>query len=53
VIVDPLGTVRAGPAEPGSAAILTANGDLTAARDKRWGDRNDLIADRRTDVYQP
>jgi predicted amidohydrolase len=53
VIVDQLGTVLVGPAEPDSPAILMADGDLTAARDKRWGDRNDLFTDRRTDVYQP
>jgi predicted amidohydrolase len=51
VIVDHLGRVVAGPGEPDSAAILLADGDLTAARDKRWGARNDLLADRRTDVY--
>ena len=31
--------------------MLIADVDLAQARDKRWGDRNDLIGDRRADIY--
>jgi len=53
LIVDPLGSVVAGPGEPDTPATLTADGDLTLARDKSWGERNDLLGDRRVDVYRP
>jgi 5-aminopentanamidase len=49
VIVDPDGSVVAGPIRgPG---VLVADGDLARARDKTWGDRNDVLADRRPDLY--
>lgn len=51
VIVDPSGDVLAGPA-PG-VALLVADIDPGDARDKAWGERNDVFADRRPDLYAP
>ena len=51
VIVDPDGSVVAGP--EGGPAILVAAIVPTDARDKRWGERNDVLADRRPDLYTP
>ena len=53
VIVDAFGRARAGPPDDSrSPSTLLADVDLDEARDKRWGDRNDLIGDRRDDVYE-
>ena len=49
VIVDPDGSVIAGPSE--GEALLVADLDLARARDKSWGDRNDVFADRRPELY--
>lgn len=58
VIIGPDGYPLAGPAgqHPGGdgaarTTILTAGCDLRAARDKRASDRNDLLADRRPELY--
>jgi predicted amidohydrolase len=49
VIVDPDGSVVAGPIDgPG---LLEADLDLARARDKSWGERNDVFADRRPELY--
>jgi predicted amidohydrolase len=48
-IVDPDGRVLAGPRE--GAAVLVAEIDLERARDKSLGERNDVLADRRPDLY--
>jgi predicted amidohydrolase len=49
VICDPAGHVLAGPVR--GAALLQASCDLTAARDKSLGPRNDALADRRPELY--
>jgi predicted amidohydrolase len=49
VICDPDGRLLAGP-ESG-AALLVANLDLDLARAKAIGDRNDVFADRRPELY--
>jgi predicted amidohydrolase len=50
VIVDPDGRLLAGPAT--GSAVLVADLDLEQARDKSYGDRNDVLADRRVDLYE-
>ena len=35
----------------GRTAAVTAECDLAAARDKRWGERNDVFGDRRPELY--
>jgi 5-aminopentanamidase len=48
-IVDVTGELLAGPLDgPG---LLVAEIDPARARDKRWGERNDVLADRRPDLY--
>jgi predicted amidohydrolase len=49
VICDPGGHVLAGPID-GPGTVMAAC-DLTAARDKSLGPRNDVLADRRTELY--
>ena len=49
VIVDPDGNVVAGPED--GEALLVADLDLARARDKAWGDRNDVFGDRRPELY--
>jgi len=53
VIVGPDGYPLAGPVAAGRAAVLTADCDLARARDKRITDHNDLLADRRPELYSP
>lgn len=49
VIVDVSGGVVGGPIE--GEGVVLADCDLAQARDKSWGERNDLFDDRRTDIY--
>jgi predicted amidohydrolase len=49
VIVDPYGSVVAGPID--GEGLLDAQLDLARARDKSWGPRNDVFADRRPELY--
>jgi 5-aminopentanamidase len=49
VICDPVGNMLAGPVR--GAALLQATCDLTVARDKSLGLRNDVFADRRPELY--
>jgi predicted amidohydrolase len=49
VIVDPAGSLLAGP--QAGEQVLSAACELTLARDKSLGDRNDVFADRRPDLY--
>ena len=51
VIVDPDGWPLAGPARPGQATVLVADCALTDARTKAIGPRNDVHADRRSEIY--
>jgi predicted amidohydrolase len=53
VIVDPDGFPLAGPAGPQDVVTLLAPVRLAEARDKRLGDRNDVLADRRPELYGP
>jgi predicted amidohydrolase len=53
VVVDASGELLAGPPPGTEPALAIADLDLAAARDKSWGDRNDLIADRRPEHYAP
>jgi predicted amidohydrolase len=48
-IVDPGGTLLAGPVD--GASVLVAECDLASARDKALGARNDVLADRRPELY--
>ena len=49
-IVDERGDVLAGPVGDAEAAV-TADLELSRARDKAWNERNDVFADRRPELY--
>jgi predicted amidohydrolase len=51
IIVGPDGYPLAGPVSADRPALLVADCDLNRARDKALGPRNDIHADRRTDLY--
>jgi predicted amidohydrolase len=51
VVVGPDGWLLAGPPESPSPAVLLADCDVRQARDKRWGERNDLFGDRKPFLY--
>lgn len=53
IVVDASGELLAGPPPGTDPALAIADLELGAARDKSWGDRNDLIADRRPEHYAP
>ena len=50
-IAGPDGWLLAGPADAARPALLTADVDLAAARDKSLGPRNDALGDRRPALY--
>jgi predicted amidohydrolase len=50
-IIGPDGYPLAGPVRADRSAVLMADCDVRLARDKRVGPRNDIHADRRTDLY--
>jgi predicted amidohydrolase len=50
-ILDPGGWPVAGPAPGDRELIVVADCDLTAASDKRISERNDVLADRRPELY--
>lgn len=50
-IVDPDGWLAAGPVEGYGEGILYADCDLDRARDKAWGERNDVRGDLRPELY--
>jgi predicted amidohydrolase len=52
VIVGPDGYPLAGPVLADRSAVLTAACDLASARDKRLAGENDLLADRRPEIYR-
>jgi 5-aminopentanamidase len=51
VVVDPDGFPLAGPAAGGEVVTVVARCDLARARDKRVSARNDVLADRRPELY--
>jgi predicted amidohydrolase len=51
LVVDADGTLLAGPPPGGDEAMAVAEVDLERARCKDWGEHNDLLRDRRGDVY--
>jgi predicted amidohydrolase len=51
VIVGPDGYPLAGPVLADRAEVLVADCDLAATRDKRINSRNDLLGDRRPELY--
>ena len=53
LIAGPDGYPLAGPVCADQPAVLTASCDLAAARDKRITTHNDLLADRRPELYPP
>jgi 5-aminopentanamidase len=53
VLAGPDGYPLAGPVLADRPAVLHAVCDLSRARDKRLNDNNDLLADRRPDLYAP
>jgi predicted amidohydrolase len=50
-IVDPDGWLAAGPIEGYGTGILDANCDYGRARNKAWGERNDVRGDLRPELY--
>jgi predicted amidohydrolase len=50
-IVDPDGWLAARPVDGYGEGILYADCDLGLARDKAWGERNDVVGDLRPDLY--
>jgi 5-aminopentanamidase len=53
LIVGPDGYPLAGPVLADSGELLIADCDLPRARDKSFGPNNDVLADRRPDLYGP
>lgn len=51
LVVGPGGQVLAGPADPNAETVLVAEVDPLQADDKRVGPDNDVVRDRRTDLY--
>jgi predicted amidohydrolase len=50
-IVDPDGWLAAGPVDDYGPGIISADCDLALARDKSWGERNDVRGDVRPELY--
>ena len=50
-IVDPDGWLAAGPVDGYGAGIISAECDCGRARDKAWGQRNDVVGDMRPELY--
>jgi 5-aminopentanamidase len=53
LVASPEGYPLAGPVCADQPAVLTADCDLPTARDKRISTHNDLLADRRPELYPP
>jgi 5-aminopentanamidase len=51
VICDPDARLLAGPPPGGGEAVLVADCELASADDKRVSERNDVLADRRPELY--
>jgi predicted amidohydrolase len=52
VICDEWGWPLAGPVDGYGPGLLVADCDLSRARDKSWNHRNDVLGDRRPDLYR-
>lgn len=52
VICDESGWRLAGPVEDYGVGMLVADCDFARARDKAWNERNDVLGDRRPDLYR-
>jgi predicted amidohydrolase len=52
VICDEYGWPVAGPVEGYGAGLLVADCELARARDKAWNERNDVLGDRRPELYR-
>ena len=52
VICDELGWVLAGPPTGPGPGLVLADCELARAREKSWNERNDVLGDRRPDVYR-
>jgi len=50
-IVDPDGWLAAGPVRGYGTGLLSAECDFDRARDKAWGERNDVVGDLRPELY--
>jgi 5-aminopentanamidase len=50
-IVDPDGFLAAGPVKDHAIGIISAECDLDRARNKAWGERNDVVGDLRPELY--
>jgi predicted amidohydrolase len=50
-IVDPDGWLAAGPVDEYGTGIISAECHYGRARDKSWGERNDVVGDRRPELY--
>ena len=52
MICDELGWMVAGPPAGFGHGLVVADCDLSRARDKAWNERNDVLADRRPELYR-
>jgi predicted amidohydrolase len=52
VICDELGWVLAGPPADFGPGLVAADCDFTRSREKAWNERNDVLGDRRPDLYR-
>lgn len=52
VVCDEWGWVLAGPPEGFGPGLVVADCDLSRARDKAWNERNDVLGDRRPELYR-
>jgi predicted amidohydrolase len=52
VICDEFGWPLAGPVDGYGAGLLVADCELARARDKAWNERNDVLGDRRPELYR-
>ena len=52
VVCDEWGWILAGPPDGFGSELVVADCDLARARDKAWNERNDVLGDRRLDLYR-
>jgi hypothetical protein len=51
VVCNELGWPLAGPPRNNGPGLVVADCDLSRARDKGWNERNDVLGDRRPELY--